>query len=151
MTPEQWIKLTPSHQAELWPGLSNNERAAILTADLGVMKRVASATAEILQTEARNAEMTRYSLPSQPQRPAPPAALPKKQISKPTSATFCHFFAVLGFVAGLVFVGLMLLDRNNPAIAYAYFAAITIASSVVWWALGDIVVSVHRTANNSER
>lgn len=74
----------------------------------------------------------------------PPSAVSPRSYSKPASAVCCHALAFLSLIAaaGLLVAAL----AGGAGLHGAYVALGCFAIAVLWWALGDIVVAVDRSA-----
>jgi hypothetical protein len=144
MTVEQWNNLTPSHQAEVWGQLSTAERAAIITADSDVMKRVASATVEQLAGDPS---------PPAPGRVLPVAALPSPPIRArkvapyeiPSMCAALNAIAICGLLGGL-FVAVWRSDLYAGIVSIAFLISLLVWSQI----LDNTARSAHYTKQTAE-
>lgn len=136
MTPIQWRNLTPSHQAELWPTLSNAEKAAIIADDKEAMPRVAVAMAE---------QMTEPGIPPNlPRRFEPPAipAVPKYRTTPFQSPAICSLLNVLALLSVLGGILCLVLSDTLSGI-------VLIASGISLLAWAQMLDHIAQVAHNT--
>lgn len=127
MTPDQWKKLTPSHQGELWSQLSAEDRAAIIQSDSTAIRTVA---AELAHNPANDPK----PLLNLVERPA------QRKLVPFTAPTLCGILSLLGLVS---FMGGIFLIVTTQMLA----GIVCIASSISMFAWAQMLEHIAQTAH----